>query len=219
MKKILKYLLVLIILWIVSILMINLYVLNFSEGKIISDINNLEQTNVWLVFWAKVMKTWIPSDILKDRLKVAIEAYKKNKINKIIVSGDNSLEKYDEPTSMKNYLVENGVLKDDIYLDYAWFDTYDTLYRARDIFWVDNIVLFTQEFHLKRALYIWEGLGIKTIWVSTNLQIYIYDDYYNRREVLARVKAFLNVEILKSKPKFLGNKIDMSNPQKELSVK
>lgn len=217
--KILKYLWTFLLFWILSIISINLYVLSFSKWKILQNTNNLEKIEVWLVFWARVMQTWVPSDILKDRLKVAISAYKEEKINKIIVSGDNSIEKYDEPTSMRNYLVDNWVAKDDIYLDYAWFDTYDTLYRAKYIFWVENVVLFTQEFHLKRALYISEKLWIGSIWVSTNLQSYIHDDYYDRREVLARIKAFLNVDILNSKPKFLWNKIDMNFPQEEISVR
>lgn len=219
MKKIFKYLLLLIISWLLIILLINLYVLSFSKDKILSDISNLEKTTVWLVFWAKVKKNWIPSDILADRLKVSINAYKNNKIKKIIVSWDNSREEYDEPTAMRDYLISNWIKQDDIYLDYAWFDTYDSLYRAREIFWVEELVLFTQEFHLKRALYISSRLWIKSIWVQTNLQKYIYDDYYNRREVLARVKAFLNVEILSSKSMYWWKKVDINNPQEEISIK
>ena len=218
MKKILKYLLITIILWLLVILLINLYVLSFSKDKILQNTSDLEQTKVWLVFWAKVQNNGIPSDILADRLKVSIEAYKNSKIEKIIVSWDNSREEYDEPTSMRDYLISNWVKQDDIYLDYAWFDTYDSLYRAREIFWVEELVLFTQEFHLKRALYISSRLWIKSIWVQTNLQKYIYDDYYSRREMLARVKAFLNVEILSSKSMYWWKKVDMNNPQEEISI-
>jgi SanA protein len=219
MKKILKYITISIIFWILSILLINLYVLSFSTDKILSDIENLEKTKVWLVFWAKVLKNWNPSDILKDRLIVAIDAYKTRKISKIIVSWDNSKKEYDEPTSMRDYLINNWVLREDIYLDYAWFDTLDSLYRAREIFWVNKLVLFTQEFHLKRALYISSRLWINSIWVETNLQKYINDDYYNRREMLARVKAFLNVEVFKSKSMYWWKKVDMSKPQEEISIK
>lgn len=217
MKKILIYLLIMILGWLLLIITINLYVLSFSKGKILSDINTLDYTSVWLVFWAKVWNNWVPSDILKDRLEVSIMAYKKNKIWKIIVSGDNSREEYDEPTSMRDYLINNWVLEDDIYLDYAWFDTFDSLYRAKEIFWVTELILFTQEFHLKRALYISHRLWIKSIWVQTNLQKYVYQDYYNRREILARIKAFLNIEIFKSQSYYTGNKVDMSNPQEEIS--
>lgn len=218
-KKILKYWLILMLSWLLVILLINLYVLSYSKDKILSDTTSLEKSKVWLVFWAKVLASGIPSDILKDRLKVSVEAYKNNKIEKIIVSWDNSREEYDEPTSMRDYLIKSWVKQDDIYLDYAWFDTYDTLYRAREIFWITEVVLFTQEFHLKRALYISNRLWIDSIWVQTNLQKYIYDDYYNRREVLARIKAFLNVEILNSKSLYWWKKVDMSKPQEEISMK
>jgi len=218
-KKVLKYSLLLIISWLLTILLINLYVLGFSKDKILQDITTLDHTKIWLIFWAKVQNNGIPSDILVDRLKVSIEAYKNSKIEKIIVSWDNSREEYDEPTSMRDYLISNWVKQDDIYLDYAWFDTYDSLYRAKEIFWVEELVLFTQEFHLKRALYISSRLWIKSIWVQTNLQKYIYDDYYDRREILARVKAFLNVEILSSKSMYWWKKVDMNNPQEEISIK
>lgn len=199
------------------IILINLYVLSFSKGKIFSWEDNITGYEVGIVFWARVYEWGKPSDILADRLKVAKKAYDEGKITKIIVSGDNSKSHYDEPTSMRNYLINLWVKKDDIYLDYAGFDTYDTLYRAREIFWVEKALLFTQEFHLKRALYIAEKLEIKSIWIHTDLQKYIYADYYERREVLARTKAFFSTDILKVKPKFLGNPINMNFPQTELN--
>lgn len=217
MKKIIKIFVILFILWISSILLINLYVLSFSKSKIITTTSIDLDYGVWIVFGAKVKDNWTPSDILKDRLKVTYDAYSNNLVSKIIVSWDNSRTDYDETTAMRDYLIELWVNKDDIYMDYAWFDTYDTLYRAKDIFWVEKAVLFTQTFHLKRALYISNRIWIDSIWVSTDLRDYIYSDYYNRREALARVKAFLNVEILKSKPKYLWDKIDLNIPQTEIS--
>ncbi len=217
MKKILLYLFAFLTLWLLSIFLINIYVLSFSKTNITESISDIDDYEVWIIFWAKVEDNWKPSDILADRLFVWADAYNKQKIQKIIVTGDNSRVDYDEVTAMADYLVYLWVTRTDIYLDYAWFDTYSSLYRAREIFWVDNLVLFTQEFHLKRALYIWERLWIDVFWVSTNLQNYIYSDYYDRREVLARIKAFLEVEIFKSKPKYLGEKVDMSIPQEDLS--
>lgn len=217
MKKILKYIVFVLSFWILSILFINLYVLSFSKNAISKDISDIKDKKIWLVFWAKVKNNWVPSDILADRLKVGAKAYKSWKINKIIVSWDNSKVDYDEVSAMANYLVSLWVTKDDIYLDYAWFDTYDSLYRAQYIFWASSLILFTQEFHLKRAIYIWSRLWLDVFWISTDLQNYIYNDYYNRREVFARIKAFIEVDILNSKPKFLGDKVDMSKPQEELS--
>ncbi len=198
----------------VSIYAINFYVLSFSKINYFYDVEWLEKNYVWLVFWASIIKNKTPSDILKDRLKVAYKAYHEWKIEKIIVSGDNSHSDYNEPFAMKKYLVELWVDEDDIYLDYAWFDTYDSLYRAKMVFWVEKLVLFTQDFHLKRAMYIWQKLWIKTLWVETNLQKYMNESYYNRRELLARLKAFLDVEIFKSKPKFLWEKIEIVTDEK-----
>ena len=196
------------------IVIINFHVLNYSKINYYYDVDWLENKYVWLVFWASVLNDWTPSDILKDRLKVVYNAYKKWKIEKVIVSWDNSNINYNEPKAMKKYLMNLWVEEDDIYLDYAWFDTYDSIYRAKEIFWVDEIVLFTQDFHLKRAMYIAKKLWLKTYWVETNLQKYLLEDYNNRREILARIKAFIEIEIFKSKPKYLGDKIEIITDEK-----
>lgn len=213
-KKIILALLILSTLIIVFIVGVNLYVLSFSKKGFYNSVEDLNDTYVWLVFWAAVYNNSRPSDILRDRLDVAIEAYNTWKITKIIVSGDNSKLNYNEPVVMKNYLIANQVKKEDIYTDYAWFDTFASLYRARDIFGVEELILFTQDFHLKRAMYISKRLWIKTQWVHTNLRPYIREWYYDIREIWARVKAFLNVEIFKSKPKYLGDTIEILRDEK-----
>ena len=214
MKKTIVYIAYALIWGIVLVVLINLYVLSFSKNNLFTDVWSIENIDVWLVLGAKVNANGTPSDILTDRLTVWANAYNQWKINKIIVSGDNSTREYDEVSVMADYLVSVWVKRDDIYLDYAWFDTYDSIYRARDIFWVASVVIFTQEFHLKRAIYIWNRLWLDVVWVSTNLRKYIYADYYNRREVLARLKA---LEVLMSRPRFLWDRVDMSQPQEELS--
>lgn len=188
------------------IILVNYYVLSFSWEKNILKVEDLEKTEIWLVFWASVRNGY-PSTILKDRLDIAFKAYSLGKIEKIIVSGDNSVLDYNEPKVMKNYLVWLWVKKEDIYEDFAGFDTYDSIYRARDIFQAEKIVFFTQEFHLKRSLYISERLWLEAIWVSSDLHIYHKARYNAFREFFARVKAFLEVEIIKPKPKFLGETI------------
>lgn len=208
-KKILFYVWMFFSSWLIIIVMINFYVLSFSQKGYYKNSQDLPVELVWLVFWASVKTNGEPSDILKDRLKWAFQAYNAGKIQKIIVSGDNSTLKYNEPYSMQQYLISLGVKKGDIYLDYAGFDTYDSLYRAKEIFGVERITLFTQDFHLKRAMYIAKRLWIYTLGSETNLQKYIKEDYNNRREIFARIKAFLEVEILKNKPRYLGDKIDI----------
>ncbi len=178
-----------------------------SKDTIYTDIDNLPQVKVWLVFGASVYRDWTPSDILRDRLDGSYDAYSAWKIQRIIVSGDNSVEKYDEPTAMQQYLIGRWVDESHIFLDYAWFDTFDSIYRANYIFWVSEIILFTQSFHLKRALYIADWLDIQAIWFATDYHRYMHESYNNRREFFSRIKAFLEIEIINAKPKFLWDQI------------
>lgn len=202
-KKLFKYLLILFASLLFLITAINFYVLSFSSWKNFNSIENIPSTyNVWLILWASVKANKEPSDILKDRLDVAIEAYKAWKIQNIIVSGDNSVDNYNEPQAMENYLIKAGVSKDNIYKDYAWFDTYDSIYRAREIFWIDNLVIFTQDFHLKRAIYISSRLWINAIWVKTDLHKYVAINYYEFREIFSRIKAFMEADILGVETKY-----------------
>jgi SanA protein len=215
-RRLLQFFLPIIILWLFVLFIINYWVLSFSKEGFFTDVKNLPKIEVWLVFWASVKKNLEPSDTLRDRLDVAIFAYKKWKIKKIIVSWDNWMEWYNEPTAMYKYLKKNWVNSDDIYLDYAGFDTYDSLYRAKYLFWVEKVTLFTQDFHLKRAMYIAKRLEYKeVVWIQTNLRKYIAENYNNRREILARVKAFLDLEINNSKPIVLGELIDMNEVQEK----
>lgn len=211
MKKILKYLFIsfISIILLIGIIIggINYYVLSFSNDHYYYNIDWLDEKFIWLVFWASVIWNKTPSEILKDRLKVAQKAYEEWKIKKIIVSWDNSTITYNEPQVMKNYLISIWVKADDIYMDHAWFDTYSSLYRARDIFWAEELILFTQNFHLKRAMYLASRLWIEVYWVETNLQRYYRENYYDMREFFARIKAFLNVDIFNRKPKYLWERV------------
>lgn len=217
-KKVFLYLILLVILAWFIIFSINYYVLSFSSKNYFKDVNSLPKKEIWLVFWASV-KWWKPSLILKDRLDVAFEAYKTEKIEKIIVSWDNSVANYNEPRVMKNYLVSLWVDENDIYEDFAWFDTYDSIYRVRDIFKAEKVVLFTQDFHLKRALYIAEKLWVEAYWVPTDLRKYSKSRYNYYREIFARIKAFLEVEIIKSKPKFLWESIKIVSNEELNQIK
>lgn len=209
MRYIIKFILAPILFLCLIVLGINLYILSFSEANIYSSIELLPEKKVWLIFWASVYRNWNPSPILRDRLDGWYDAYVNWKIQRIIVSWDNSVEKYDEPTAMAEYLIGKWVKKEDIFLDYAGFDTFDSLYRAEYIFWTTELILFTQTFHLERALYIAEGLGLEAIWFATDQNRYINEGYNNRREIFARTKAFIEIELFDSKPKFLWETISI----------
>ncbi len=191
--------------------MINYYIIIKSQDYIF-DSKSIPENNIkiGLVLWASVKWDWTPSPILQDRLLTAFYQYRLWDIDKIIVSGDNSQKNYNEPQAMKNYLVQLGVKPEDIYLDYAWFDTYDSIYRAREIFWVNSLEIFTQRYHLYRAIYIARSLGIDAIGIiSNNQNNYWFFSGAHLREFFSRIKAFLEIEIFDSKPKFLGEKIEI----------
>jgi vancomycin permeability regulator SanA len=177
-----------------------------TRGLIYNDINNAPGKRVAIVFGASVNpKRDLPSDILADRIKTAVDLYKAGKVEKILMSGDNRVTHYNEPIVMKSYAEWFNVPSDDIVLDYAGRRTYDTCYRAKEIFQLDEAVLVTQRYHLYRALYTCDSLGLKVIGVSAERQPYRGQFYYNLREIPATVLAVWQVNITKPKP-VLGEK-------------
>ena len=132
-----------------------------------------------------------PSPMLEDRLLEGIKLYKNNVSDKIIMSGDHGREEYDEVNTMKNYAIENGVLSEDIFMDHAGFSTYESIYRAKEIFKAKKIVIVTQKYHLYRALYIANKLGIEAYGVGSDPRQYVGATYREIREILARDKDFV----------------------------
>ena len=131
-----------------------------------------------------------PSPMLEDRLLTSIDLYKKGVSNKIIVSGDHGRENYDEVNVMKNYLIQNGIPSEDIFMDHAGFSTYDTIYRAKHIFMAKKVVVVTQKYHLYRTLHISNELDIEAYGVSANKRPYGNQLTRDIREIVARVKDF-----------------------------
>ncbi len=167
----------------------------------------IPDTRIAIVFGAGVNKnSQEPSLILRDRLDTVIDLYNLGKVQKIIVSGDNRFQNYNEPQVMNLYLIEKGVRDFDIQADYAGRSTYETCYRAKEIFGVSNAILVTQEFHLPRALFICETLGIKVSGASSDRNIYQTQRYNLIRERFALVRTFYNLYIIHPKV-VLGEKI------------
>lgn len=171
--------------------------------------NSAEVPNaeVALIPGAAVSPEGKPSQIFLDRVDTALALYKANKVSKILVSGDNSTVEYNEVNPIRLYLIENGVADEDIFLDHAGFDTYSTMYRAREIFGVSSIIVTTQSFHVPRAVFIAHKLGIEAYGVSTDRGHILFRNTV--REVLANEKAIMDL-ILHRKPKYLGEKIPIS---------
>ena len=113
-----------------------------------------------LVLGCGVRPDGSPSDMLADRLEQGIALYQAGWADKLLLSGDNGQENYNEVGVMEAYALERGVPGEDIVLDHAGFCTYDSVYRARDIFGAKRLVIITQAYHLSRALYIAQALGL-----------------------------------------------------------
>lgn len=184
-----------------------MYILVYSQGNIKASYEELTPTTVWMILWAQVRSDWQLSTVLKDRVDAAIQAYKKWIIKVFLVSGDNGSQYYNEVVPVQKYLLEQGIDKGDIYLDYAGFDTYSSMYRAREIFQVKDIIVFTNAFHLGRSLYIAEKLWIHAQWFASDKGAYVWSYWWQVRETGARIKAFVEVEIIKPFPKYLWDKI------------
>ena len=147
-----------------------------------------------------------PSPMLRDRLDTAIALYKAGAAPKLLLSGDNSIAEYSEPECMLQYTLAQGVPPEDIFLDYAGFSTYESVYRSHAVFRADRLIVVTQKYHLFRALKACNALGIDTLGVASNQQKYAGRQYREAREVLARCKDLVKGWI-KAKPTYLGDEI------------
>ena len=147
-----------------------------------------------------------PSPMLKDRLDTAIDLYHKGVAPKLLLSGDNGVKGYSEPDCMYRYVLGQGIPDEDIFLDFAGFSTYESVYRSHAVFMADRLIVVTQKYHLFRALKACEALGIKAKGVASNQQKYAGRYYREAREVLARNKDFFK-GIIKAKPTYLGDEI------------
>ncbi|MEK7546464.1 MAG: ElyC/SanA/YdcF family protein [Patescibacteria group bacterium] len=155
---------------------------------------------VAIVFGAGLRRDGTPSDVLRDRLSVAAELYRLGKVKRILVSGDNRFQEYNEPQAMNEALVADfGVAPGAIAIDFAGRRTYDTCARARSIWGIERAVLVSQSFHLPRAIWTCERLGIKSAGVSASLQSYVKETSFMLREIPAILRAWWDVYVLPPK--------------------
>ncbi len=206
-KKIIIIFLIIIITVAIIVFSINAYVKGFTKNQIIrnNDYSNLKGIDCIIVLGAGVWGD-NPSPMLEDRLLKGIKLYENNIAPKIIMTGDHGREEYDEVNVMKKFAMDKGVPSGDIFMDHAGFSTYESLYRAKEIFEADKVIIVTQEYHLYRALYIANELGIEAYGVAADQRQYAGAAYREIREILARNKDFVQC-ILKPKPTYLGDVI------------
>ena len=206
MKKIVKWLISTALILVIIVFGINFFV-KLSTSKLIVNNNSkkIENYNCILVLGAGIWNDE-PSPMLKDRLDVAIELYNNKKASKIIMSGDHTKENYDEVNTMKKYAIDKGVKSEDIFMDHAGISTYDSIYRAKNIFKADKLIIVTQKYHLYRSLYIAKSLDIESFGVEATPTKYSGALMREVREILARDKDFVK-SIFKPKSKYLGEAI------------
>ena len=210
MKKILIGLIIIGIIILIIALGINFYIkkstkkqiLKYKEYKQLSDIDCI------IVLGAGIWGDR-PSPMLEDRILEGINLYNNKVSSKILMTGDHRGEEYDEVNIMKNYAIERGIVSEDIFMDHAGISTYDSIYRAKHIFQAKKVVIVTQEYHLYRALYIANQLGIEAYGVCSDPRQYVGATKREIREILARNKDFVKC-ILKPKSVYLGDVIDLN---------
>ncbi len=190
----------------------NIYILVSTNKSIVEEIDNLTPAQTIIVLGAGVNSSGTLSPILKDRVDTAVLAYRAGKAKRILVSGDNSTYNYNEVVPVHKYLIEQDIPVSHIFLDYAGFNTYDSMYRARDVFDVTSAIVVTQGFHLPRAVYIGKALDIEIQGLPSGIKNISFKNHF--RESLARVKSVLEV-IAHRQPKFLGETISIDGDGRE----
>ncbi|PWK25122.1 SanA protein [Maribacter polysiphoniae] len=180
-----------------------------AKGKTYSSLNTIPKNRVGLVLGtAKKLMGGQPNPYYSNRIKATVELYNSNKIDFVLVSGDNETVYYNEPTTIKKDLIDQGIPQERIYLDYAGFRTLDSMVRANVVFGLESVTVISQKFHNERAIYIAGQKGLDAIGYNAldvpgkgGLKVQI-------REYFARVKVFIDL-LLKTEPKFYGNTIEI----------
>lgn len=190
---------------------VNAYVKSVGADLIVTseEASSLGEVDCIIVLGCQVKEDSTPSAMLRDRLERGIELYNMGVAPKLLMSGDHGQTEYDEVNAMKQYAIDAGVPSEDIFMDHAGFSTYESIYRAKEIFEADNIVIVTQEYHLYRALYIADKFGLTAHGVACDYNVYAGQTMREIREILARNKDFLT-SIFKPEPTYLGEAIPVN---------
>ncbi|MFK7786093.1 MAG: vancomycin high temperature exclusion protein [Crocinitomicaceae bacterium] len=194
-------LIVLLVIW------ANFRVFVVSNSYVFTETKDVPKVKVGIVPGTiRYLSSGNPNLYFSYRIDAAVKLYQSGKISHLLISGDNGRVGYNEPLDMKNALMEQGVPASAITLDYAGFDTYDSMIRAREVFGQNKYVVISQEFQNERAVYIARRFGIEAYGFNAQ-DVKAYGGFRTKvRETLARVKAFLEVQI-GVKPTFLGEKV------------
>lgn len=193
-----------------AVLIANALVKGSTATEILSpeEAATLEDVDCIIVLGCLVKADGTPSDMLADRISVGVSLYQNGTSPKLLMSGDHGQKEYDEVNTMKSCAIAAGVPSEDIFMDHAGFSTYESIYRAKEIFGADKIVIVTQEYHLHRALYVANALGIDAFGVSADLRSYAGQTKRDVHEVLARTKD-MAYSLFQPAPTYLGDPISL----------
>ncbi|MDN3701527.1 vancomycin high temperature exclusion protein [Vibrio artabrorum] len=199
-----------------SVIAIDYWVSWQAKDRIIYDIDDVPKVEVAVVLGTSKYLGRTLNDYYKYRIESAIELFEHKKVNQFLLSGDNAHRSYNEPWTMKRDLLRAGVPEERINLDYAGFRTLDSIVRAKKIFDTDNFLIITQKFHCERALLIASSYDIHAQCLAVSGPTHHSGSTIRLREVFARTKAFLDLYIMGTTPKFLGPKEPIQpNPKQE----
>lgn len=172
---------------------LNTYVKRSASDRIVTaeEVAGLMDADCILVLGCQVKSDGTPSHMLEDRLRMGVELYQLGASPKLLMSGDHGQDEYNEVATMKRYAVDAGIPDTDVFMDHAGFSTYESLYRAKEIFGAEKLIIVSQEYHLYRALYIAQQLGIEAYGVGADYRTYWGQSKREVREILARCKDML----------------------------
>ncbi len=191
----------------VAVIGINAYMISYVSDYLLT-VEDLESENFdCIMVLGAGLWDGEPSPMLQERLDFGMMAYETGCSPKFLMSGDHGREEYDEVNKMKDVVIEKGVPADNVFMDHAGFSTYESMYRARDIFQVEKMLIVTQKYHLYRAVYNARKLGIDAY--GFDMEVLQYPFYNDMREALARVKDFFYC-IVQPEPTYLGEAIPIS---------
>ena len=194
-----------------AVLGVNAYVKHVAAPRILTaeEAASLSDVDCILVLGCLVKDDGRPSDMLHDRLRRGVELYQAGVAPKLLMSGDHGREHYDEVATMKQFAIDADIPSEDVFMDHAGFSTYESMYRAIDIFQAEKIIIVTQEYHLYRAVYIAQALGLDAYGVNADYRNYWGQSARDFREVLARVKDFATTIFL-PEPTYRGETIPIT---------
>ena len=199
------------VLTVALLLGINSWVKSSVRNYILTEEQAAQLTNMdcILVLGCKVGADGTLSHMLEDRLRQGVALYDLGAAPKLLMSGDHGTAEYDEVDAMKRYAVDAGIASQDVFMDHAGFSTYESVYRAKEVFQVRRVIIVTQEYHLYRALMVAREMGLEAYGVAVNYRTYVGQTARDIREILARVKDF-GMTIFWPEPTYLGDVIPIS---------